>query len=509
MHPAGTMGGLIPFLLRPNSGDSRGSVIFNPPRPTSPTSPPPSPCSTSSSSPRRPSPCPPAVPIRRQSFSQPTSPTHSPRRSALLNKPLPPTPPQPCDQQEQSKKMFRRFSTLPPGTQLEVPATSAEWKKTATEIKKLHYNKRYRLCSAKCYEILESFKKNTKIEPAYCIYLHFYAASSLEMTARPMPTTSLLRVKLLEQARAHYSSAANLIPEAENSAVAKSRSSSSVSSNHSSWQHSPTDSVSSRAGTPSTDISSPGCRSSAMLGPPASPAAASAPVKKKVSFCIPVPQEPLLRPESPTPNVDDLELVEDSCRELAPPTPPQPSRPSILRSARPAAATSNNHASTYAGRAPSMSSIDSDSAGTITSPATASGSPDVYSNAGPLSSRLSLRSSGYFGSSFYRTLCRFCCHLDGLRSQVVYHVAAVDAELATCVHSMTYDPATARPTSALSCDGHRPRSRSTASSDGMPLENLSERLQRLRANGWKRPRFDPRRYEVLRERVLEELGGAP
>ena len=178
------MGGLIPFLLQPNPGDPRSSVIFNPPRPTSPTSPP-SPRSTSSSPPRRPSPCPPAAPIRRQSSSQPNPPAHSPQRSALLSKPLPPTPPQPCGQQEQSKKMFRRFSTLPPGTHLEVPSTSAEWKKTATEIKKLHYNRRYRLCSAKCYEILESFKNVS------CFHLWPRPSVDLLTAATARPRSSL------------------------------------------------------------------------------------------------------------------------------------------------------------------------------------------------------------------------------------------------------------------------------------------------------------------------------
>jgi hypothetical protein len=37
-------------------------------------------------------------------------------------------------------------------------------------------------------------------------------------------------------------------------------------------------------------------------------------------------------------------------------------------------------------------------------------------------------------------------------------------------------------------------------------ENLQERIERLRASGWRRRRFDSRRYEVLREQVLGELG---
>ncbi|KAK7941289.1 uncharacterized protein PG986_013676 [Apiospora aurea] len=37
-------------------------------------------------------------------------------------------------------------------------------------------------------------------------------------------------------------------------------------------------------------------------------------------------------------------------------------------------------------------------------------------------------------------------------------------------------------------------------------EGLRDRIERLRAGGWQRKRFDNRRYEALREQVLGELG---
>ncbi|KAI0515289.1 hypothetical protein F5B22DRAFT_196972 [Xylaria bambusicola] len=42
-------------------------------------------------------------------------------------------------------------------------------------------------------------------------------------------------------------------------------------------------------------------------------------------------------------------------------------------------------------------------------------------------------------------------------------------------------------------------------SAGGDSKNLQDRIERLRANGWQRKRFDSRRYEVLREQVLGEL----
>ncbi|KAJ2907061.1 hypothetical protein MKZ38_008629 [Zalerion maritima] len=399
--------------------------------------------------------------------------------------------------------MLKGFSSLPPGGHLTAPTTGAEWKSTISKVKRLHGARRFRLCSAKCCEILESIKDKSQVEPAYLIYLHFYAASSLEMAAQPILTMSPLRVKLLEQARNHYSNAAALIQAAEDSAVSKSRCSSSASTIFS-RQHSPSGSVSSRAGTPLTDVSSPGCTSSMFNppGPPPSMVAPTPPVKKKVSFYMPVPEEPLVRPDSPTLGFDDFEVIENASRDL-PPLPPQPSRLSILKPNRPMVETPAYHGHT--GRSCSVSSYASSSAGTMTTASTVTTSPDSYTITSSPSTHMSLCGSLEFDSNTYRTLSRFCSHLDGLRSQVAYHVAAVDVELATCTQSPTYDPSTSRPGSAMSNEGSRPGSRASISSDGMPLEHLNERLERLRANGWRRPRFDPSRYEALRERVLEEL----
>ncbi|KAI0974232.1 hypothetical protein F4678DRAFT_368253 [Xylaria arbuscula] len=47
-----------------------------------------------------------------------------------------------------------------------------------------------------------------------------------------------------------------------------------------------------------------------------------------------------------------------------------------------------------------------------------------------------------------------------------------------------------------------PASPSSASGDG---KSLQDRIERLRASGWRRKRFDSRRYEALREQVLGEL----
>lgn len=432
----------------------------------------------------------------------------SPQRlSLIINKPF-----------NTKKKMIKRFSSLPPGTPLDLPCSTPDWKKTISEIKRLHSTQRFRLCSAKCCEIIESIKSNNShIEPTYMIYLHFYAASSLETSALPIPVTSELRVKLLEKARSHYSDAASLIQAAEDSAVASSRSSSALSARFSvrsnscgsittpafSRQHSPTGSFSSRAPTPAADVSSPGCSASSMFVPPGPPppmAAPSPPIKKKVSFYMPVPDEPMVRPDSPTLGFDDLEVIENASRDL-PALPPQPTRLSILKPLRSPVGTTH-----YGPRTLSISSIASSSISTAAgSHATSSPSSDtsIFS-----SGHFSLCSSTEFDDSVYQSLVRFCSHLDGLRSQMAYHISSVEAELRLCVHSPMFASTSPQPGSTVSGNGSRPSSRGSGSSDGIPLEDLGERLERLRATGWRRPRFNPRQYEVLRERVLEELAVA-
>jgi hypothetical protein len=42
-------------------------------------------------------------------------------------------------------------------------------------------------------------------------------------------------------------------------------------------------------------------------------------------------------------------------------------------------------------------------------------------------------------------------------------------------------------------------------SEEMRNLELRTRIERLKANGWKRQRFDVRKYEALRERALEDI----
>ncbi|KAK8140212.1 hypothetical protein PG984_000278 [Apiospora sp. TS-2023a] len=182
-----------------------------------------------------------------------------------------------------------------------LPYTADEWKKTLGEVKQKYLNRKYRTCSAKCCEILDNLKDTSNIEPLHLVYLHFYAASSFEMCARPLSQSSTYRTKLLRDAREHYEDAALLINKAEEVTTRKSRSGS-VSSTAS---YSPLLSLGSCL---NASASSPGSSMSSSDETPG--AKRPTKKKKKVSFSglpdleevtKPIPQpDPYVRPDSPT-----------------------------------------------------------------------------------------------------------------------------------------------------------------------------------------------------------------
>jgi hypothetical protein len=89
---------------------------------------------------------------------------------------------------------------------------------------------------------------------------------------------------------------------------------------------------------------------------------------------------------------------------------------------------------------------------------------------------------------------RYFADLSVLRGQLTSHAAELDRLLAAGASPTVPD--------ALL---ERPESRTTTGEDLRALDRQA-RIERLRQSGWQRKRFDPRRYEELRESVLAELG---
>ncbi|KAJ9648502.1 hypothetical protein H2201_000836 [Coniosporium apollinis] len=73
------------------------------------------------------------------------------------------------------------------------------------EIKRLYFQRQYKLCAGRCIEILHSAPRD--IAPAHATYLNFYAAMSYDVLARDMHQDSSVRLRTLQLAEEHYTAA--------------------------------------------------------------------------------------------------------------------------------------------------------------------------------------------------------------------------------------------------------------------------------------------------------------
>jgi len=304
------------------------------------------------------------------------------------------------------------------------------------------------------------------VEPAYLIYLHFYAASSMEACALPLYASSPNRTPLLNQARKHYDLASELIQKAEDAVGPRSRPSSFTST--SSSIESPAGSVSSRAWTASTGLSSPAHSISSIEDLPVrsclcrreSRTRPLTPVtKKRVSFALPVQEpwvEPYIRPDSPTLGFDDEYFTTALQR---------PSLPEIPRDSPPMVET-----------------IDEEEDCDVTPKA-------MTPSSNPFDSH-----HAHFNLTAPDPVDRYCDVLAGLKSQIASHKSDLDIAL--------------RPVEAEKIVAGLDNNSAmlpVSTSDEMRMLDRKARIERLRQNNWQRKRFDPTRYEKLRSAVLAEL----
>jgi hypothetical protein len=372
-------------------------------------------------------------------------------------------------------KFPKRLSLPTPVTISMLPYTQAEWRKTIGEVKRKYFGKRYRACSARCLEVLDGIKDTSQVEPVYLIYLHFYAATSLEICARPLPSTAALRASLLQQARTHFDRASALINAAEESVLQKFRPGSGGSSRASSC-HSPSGSVSSRAWTPDTRVSSPtdSLCSFDDLSPKSHQSLSPQKRVKKVSFSLPkeasfhMTTEPIIRPDSPTLGFDDFfqpsaamqQQQEEPPVLLVGPTPKFHEIELPLQ-------TIPEHVGTEE-QQPQQHQEDDDEAETE--------NEDTYLTA--------------------RSVDRCCEHLSSLRTQLARHSTSLDQLLS--ISSSTNPPQSPNPSSSSSPT-------IPARGEAARAADRQARIERLRKTGWQRKRFDASRYEELCEAVLAEL----
>jgi hypothetical protein len=409
----------------------------------------------------------------RTSFiSSPTRMSFVSSPTAISQPSLPTRPLQPSHQRSASAgstPIFRprpskRLSHSAPVSLPVIPYTPTEWRRAIADVKRQHITRRYRACAARCNEILDNIKDASQVEPVYIIYLHFYAATSMELCARTLPPISPSRNSLLQQARTHFDKAAALIDTAESSMVTRTRTGS-VSSRSSSC-HSPAGSVSSRAATPDTRLSSPtnSVCSFEELEKPQTPALAPNGKRvKKVSFSLPHEEtiripEPLIRPDSPTLGFDDEYFHNGAARQDLPEPPKAALKFQEIEMPL---------------QLPTV---------VETEPLQLIPEDDSFLIA--------------------RSVDRYCENLSALRAQLARHSASVDELL-----SGPKDSEVSRSLLLVAAETVRASSRLSDISDSDDLRKVDRqaRIERLRKNGWQRKRFDARRYEELCETVMSEL----
>ncbi|KAK6088299.1 hypothetical protein SCUP234_00787 [Seiridium cupressi] len=513
------MGGLIPLLL-PSSTTNRSSVLISPPGAKRPAS--------------------------VMASHGPVVLGHHRQYSLPLIKPT------------------KRLSISPPAITRDLPETAKDWRMAINEVKRKYVSRKYRTCSARCCEILDSVRESSNVETLHLVYLHVYAALSSEMCALPLSQSSAYRTKLLDDAREHYDKASALIKKAEEAAIEKTRSASSDSASPS--LDSPSRSGSSSSSSVCTTPSSPRNSFSSVEDLKARKQIAKPKKKKKVSFSglpeIEIPKnnwqpEPYIRPDSPTLGWEaDYSLFGQSGF----PTDPVMAHPTP-KAAETITSKPMEQTKSQISPSPVLKPVPEE---------------NQIEDAFDLEAFLQTRSMN-----------RIIAQLSALRSQVAWHRDNIDTLMTEsdeipevpgtpimpdvpCEPGLTHSGSSSSSastsdteeqlsppgsaaltprtlekalsqqfkdsfgnnssfdlTARMSLFGGHPeawdRSRSgsvcsTTSSSVLPPrsasqlsmrsngdEALQKRIERLRSNGWQRKRFDSRRYEVLREQVLSEL----
>lgn len=88
------------------------------------------------------------------------------------------------------------------------------------------------------------------------------------------------------------------------------------------------------------------------------------------------------------------------------------------------------------------------------------------------------------GLSPSQALYRYGIVLSGIQRQITSHLASIDSDIAAA---------------------EKPSTNSAPVDKDLRALELRSRIERLRASGWQRKRFDPQRYETFREQVMADM----
>ncbi|KAA8574014.1 hypothetical protein EYC84_005550 [Monilinia fructicola] len=355
------------------------------------------------------------------------------------------------------------------------PYTLEDWKVIMDEIKKLYLSRQYQQCTARCIQILDSITDPYRVHPLNSLFLSFYCATSLEITASNLHNNSPQKLSLLRDSLSYFQRAEEYITYAdipiENNNLTTANRSSSISSTSSA--RSSVDSVFSTTSFPSTtdglspvfstcsfedddentpthrrtysESSTTSTQSTATTATTATTTTLnkSAPlrIKKKVSF------SPALPTLISAQNLEiDSTIYENIPRAMQSPT--APPRPII--------------SSKYQSPSPAHPSLNT-------------------------------------------CLTNYNLNLSSLTIQLTYHITHINKLIDTIQNvrkSRRSNQASFAP-SLFNSSGDL----NTAEKEEMSRKDIRERIDKLKSAGWQRKRWDGSRYEALREKVDNELNG--
>lgn len=410
----------------------------------------------------------PSAQTKSVSFADPW--TTSP---AISVRPTPPSSPTPSISPETKRQ------TRPHNTMAVLPKSEPDWKKTMEEVKGWYAKRQYKQCTVRCKHSLDSIKdpvrpypsshpaptvetdeKQSQIHPLYLVYLSFYAASSLEQTARSMHNNSSNKVNVFQDSLSYYQKAQFFLSSASSSVSTQPSIIRLTDRPHSPQNHRAKDSISSSNRSSVDSVFSNA--DSAPWEPSSAPPSPTSPkhrrnesacstsstttmkpsplrIRKKVSFSL---QSATSAPEP------DLLVATPSSAQLIHSFPSPPSPANFQESER-----------------------------------------DQYHTPEPTQNWLQTRS-----------IARYQSHLTTFSTQLTSHISSIENQISAA------SEARSRNSSASSALGDYAGLGSINKEELKKVE-LRERIARLKAGGWKRREFDSERYKALCEKALAEVEG--
>lgn len=401
---------------------------------------------------------------------------------------LPITPGSPISPKSQPQSRPQLKPRPGPVTDLTIlPYTQEEWKKVMEEVKILYSKGQYKHCSMRCKQILDNIKdpvrpfppyiqhhsnkKQYKVHPLYEIYLSFFAASSLEMTASTLHNHSSNKLPLFQESLFYYRQAQTSIESVSfhSSHPSTASTTSSVRSSVDSVFSSPANSARSSLASSPTDEILPTIHKRTISASSSFSSLSSGTSerrhKKKVSFSIDI---------NPSPSNSDSETDQ-------PPPPNSAAIESSLLDSFPAPPSQPDPSITSTKDLPTQSRAQSPTQETLS----------VY--------------------LLSESLARYRSHLHDLSTQLQYHISSIHSQI-SLLSQVRKSRRSALPSQFTGFEKDLETGIEFSGSMGMEgvsreeilQVELQERIRRLKEQGWKRKRFNGERYQVLCERALGE-----